>query len=81
MDDLYYLKRIDSLGRIVIPKEYRDKLNTNPGDHFNISIKDNKIILEKYAPSCTFCNSTKNIINYKGKNICQKCKNEICDLF
>lgn len=43
------IRKIDELGRIVLPKELRKYLNINPGDDFQISIESEKIILEKYS--------------------------------
>lgn len=81
MRDSYYLKCIDSLGRIVIPKKFRDKLDLKFGDHLSISMDNNVLVMKKHCPSCVFCNSSNDIINYKGKNICRKCQNEISKLF
>ena len=43
------IRKIDELGRIVLPKELRKYLNINPGDDFQITIENEKIILEKYS--------------------------------
>lgn len=37
------------------------------------SMEGNTIILKKYEPACIFCNSTKEVINYRGRNICKAC--------
>ena len=44
-----FLRRIDSLGRIVIPKELRENLKIHDGDSFEISVGNNKIVLKKYS--------------------------------
>ncbi len=81
MKNLYFLKSIDTLGRVVIPKEVRKKLNIDHGDHLEIEIKEDKIILKKHDPTCIFCNASDYIVNYKGKNICHDCMLRIKLLF
>ena len=66
------IRKIDELGRIVLPKELRKYLNINPGDDFQINIEDQKIILEKYSRLSNIktelidiVNIFQNITNYK----------------
>ena len=77
MKNLGIIRRVDELGRIVIPKEIRDVLNINFGSSVEIFIDEGKIILEKYNRCCLLCNSEKELKNYNGKNICSKCIKEI----
>lgn len=77
----YYSKSIDSLGRIVVPKQLRDKLALKPGESLDISLENNTIVMKRNSLACVFCNSTEDIITYKGKNICKKCQREICSSF
>lgn len=67
------VRRIDGLGRIVLPKELRATLDLNDRDPLEIYTERNTIILKKYEPACIFCNSTKEVINYRGRNICKAC--------
>ena len=67
------VRRIDGLGRIVLPKELRATLDLNDRDPLEIYTEGNTIILKKYEPACIFCNSTKEVINYRGLNICKAC--------
>jgi transcriptional pleiotropic regulator of transition state genes len=71
------VRRVDELGRIVIPKELRTTLAINEGDPMEIYTEGDQIILKKYEPACIFCGEGKDVINYKGKNICKNCLNEI----
>lgn len=71
------VRRVDDLGRIVIPKELRTTLDIVEKDALEIYIEGEAIILKKYSPACIFCGEAKNVINYKGKNLCSKCINEI----
>ena len=66
-------RKIDELGRIVLPIELRRKLNLDYKDAVDIYTEDDKIILKKYEPSCIFCGEADNITQFKGKNICASC--------
>lgn len=72
------VRKIDELGRIVIPKEIRRSFDLKDDeDALEIFVDDNTIVLKKYEPSCIFCNTVKNIITFKGKNVCPKCMKEM----
>lgn len=71
------VRRTDDLGRIVIPKELRRTLNITEGDPLEIFTDNGAIILKQYQPGCIFCGNTRDIVNYKGKNICKKCLVEL----
>lgn len=71
------VRQIDSLGRIVIPKELRRTLDISEGDALELFIEDNTIILRKYNPACIICGTAKNIVTYKGRNFCPDCVREI----
>jgi len=46
-------------------------------DPIEIFVDNESIILKKYEPSCIFCNEAKNVVEYKGKNICSECMGEL----
>ena len=69
------IRRVDELGRIVIPIELRNQFNIVEKDPIEIYVDESSIILKKYQPNCTFCQSTKNLVEYKNKLICSKCIN------
>lgn len=71
------VKRIDNLNRILLPKELRKIMPIKTGDQFEIFVEDNSIILKKYEPTCMFCNSTDDIIEFKDKGICRRCLEEL----
>jgi len=71
------VRKVDELGRIVIPKELRKTFNIGEKDALEIFVDGNKIILKKYEPACIFCGQTKDNINYKGKNICPACVEQL----
>lgn len=71
------VRKVDELGRIVIPKELRRIFEIEEADPLEIYTEGEQIILKKYAPACIFCGETKEVVNYKGKNICKYCLNDI----
>ena len=70
-------RKIDELGRIVIPIELREKLEIEVKDLIEIYVDNDKIVLKKYEPSCLFCGNTKELTKYKDKLVCQKCISKI----
>lgn len=71
------VRKVDELGRIVLPIELRRTLDIAEKDSLEIYVDDNSIILKKYEPSCIFCGSSKDVITFKGKNICPNCLNDL----
>lgn len=71
------VRKVDELGRIVLPIELRRTLDIAEKDSLEIYVDDDRIILRKYEPTCVFCGSSKDVISFKGKNICPACLNEL----
>lgn len=71
------VRRIDNLGRVVLPIELRRLFDIDKEDPVEIFVDDNYIMLKKYQPACIFCNDAKDVVNFKGKNICEKCLAEM----
>ncbi|GAA0719049.1 AbrB/MazE/SpoVT family DNA-binding domain-containing protein [Clostridium malenominatum] len=71
------VRKVDELGRIVIPIELRRTLDIEIKDSLEIFVDGEQIILKKYNPSCIFCGDAKDIIHYKGKIVCQNCLKEL----
>ncbi|WP_415310501.1 AbrB/MazE/SpoVT family DNA-binding domain-containing protein [Clostridium perfringens] len=67
------VRKLDQLGRIVLPKELRTVLNLKEKDALEIYVDGEQIILKKYEPACVFCGDAREVVNYRGKNICKKC--------
>lgn len=67
------VRKVDELGRIVLPIELRRTLGIEEKDRIEVFVDGESIILRKYQPACIFCDNAKDIINYKGKNICPDC--------
>ena len=73
------IRKLDELGRIVIPIEIRNQFNLLEKDQLEIYVKHNTIILKKYEENCIICGNTKNLERFKGKLICSKRKNMLKD--
>ena len=71
------VRKVDELGRIVLPIELRRTLDIAEKDTIEIYVDGSSIILKKYEPSCIFCGNARNVTNYKGKNICVACMKEL----
>lgn len=67
------VRKVDELGRVVLPIELRRTLDIAEKDALEIYVDGATIILKKYEPACIFCDNAKDITVYKGKNICSEC--------
>ena len=76
MKSIGIVRRVDELGRIVLPIELRKTLNIDIKDSLEIYVDEDKVILKKYEPACVFCGNAQNVTLYKGKNVCQDCLDE-----
>lgn len=74
------VRRVDELGRVVIPIEIRNKFDIKEKDPIEIYVDGSSIVLKKYEPNCVFCGNSKNLIEYNDKLICSKCAKKIADL-
>ena len=70
-------RKIDELGRIVLPIELRKKMGIEQHDPIEIYVDGDSIILKKYESECIFCGSRKNLAAYKNKHVCQSCRNSL----
>lgn len=71
------VRRIDELGRIVLPAELRRTLDIGERETMEIFVEGTAVVLKKFRPTCIFCESAKDISVFKGKNICPKCLREL----
>ena len=68
------VRRIDQLGRVVLPIELRKTLDISENDPMEIFVEQDSIVLKKYGPmSCIFCGERQDVITFKGKYVCSKC--------
>jgi len=74
------VRRVDELGRVVLPIELRNKFGITEKDPMEIYVDGTNIILKKYEPDCFFCGNGKKLVNFSGKMICEKCAVKIAAL-
>lgn len=74
------VRKIDELGRIVLPIEIRNTMGIKSRDALEIFVDEDKIILKKYEPACIFCGNADDVEYYRGKLICQDCLKNLKDL-
>ena len=73
------VRKVDELGRVVIPIELRRTLGIDEKDSLEIYVDNERIILKKYEPACIFCGNAEYIEHFKGKNVCRECAEMIAD--
>lgn len=71
------VRKVDELGRIVLPIELRRTFDIEEKDALEIYVDGSSIILKKYEPSCIFCGNAKDVLTFKGKNVCPSCLEEL----
>ncbi|MEE8405660.1 MAG: AbrB/MazE/SpoVT family DNA-binding domain-containing protein [Acidimicrobiia bacterium] len=70
-------RKIDDLGRIVIPAETRRMFNIHEGDQLTVSVEGGNILLRKVTDTCTFCGSDTDVSQFKGKGVCSTCRSQL----
>ena len=71
------VRKVDELGRVVIPIELRNKFDIKIKDPIEIFVVGSSIVLKKYEPNCIFCGNSKDLMDYNEKLVCQKCASKI----
>jgi len=71
------IRRVDELGRVVIPIEIRNQFNIVEKDPIEIYVDGTSIILKKFEPNCIFCGNNENLLTYNDKLICDTCAKKI----
>lgn len=74
------IRRVDELGRVVIPIELRNKFGIAEKDPIEIFVDGSNIVLKKFEPNCIFCGSSKKLSEYNGKLICDKCLDKLSNI-
>lgn len=67
------VRKVDELGRIVLPIEIRKVMDIKEKDSIEIFTDSDQIILQKYHPACVFCNDADNVVYFSGKRVCSAC--------
>lgn len=70
------VRKVDELGRVVLPKELRGTLDIAIKDPLEIYVDGKTILLKKYQPGCVFCGSAKNVMRIHDQNICPECRKD-----
>lgn len=70
------VRKIDELGRVVLPKELRSTLEIARKDSLEIYVDGKTILLKKYEPGCIFCGNARDVMRIHGKNICPECRKD-----
>jgi transcriptional pleiotropic regulator of transition state genes len=74
MHDTGIVRRVDDLGRIVIPMELRRTLGIKVKDPMAIYVEGEQIILMKHSDSCAICGDTEaEKVDVKGRAVCKSC--------
>ena len=73
------IRKVDDLGRIVLPIELRRTLDISERDELEIYMENDRIILQKFEPACIFCGSAKSLVRYRRKNVCQDCVKKLME--
>ena len=71
------VRKVDELGRIVLPSELRRVFAIREGDELEISVDGEKVILQKRQDVCTFCGNAEPAIDYKGRRVCENCAGDL----
>jgi transcriptional pleiotropic regulator of transition state genes len=79
MKAIRFIRRVDELGRIVLPADIRKQFSLDSHDALEILIEDNNLVLRKYQPCCVFCDSSEDVFEYHGKTVCRKCAKEMAN--
>ena len=75
------VRKVDELGRIVLPIEIRNVLDIKPKDAIEIFTDNDKIVLKKYQPACIFCNDVDDVVYFNGKRVCNACIEKLKEQF
>ncbi len=68
------VRQVDKMGRVVIPKEIRSQLKIeNDVDSFEIYMDGDRVILQKYRPTCVFCDSFTETVSFEDHTVCKAC--------
>ncbi len=70
-------RKMDGLGRIVIPAEMRRAMDIDPGDEVMIGFEDGAVILRNAEAACVFCGSARNIGDFRGRGVCADCRHQL----
>lgn len=77
MNSIGIIRKVDELGRVVIPIEIREKFQIEEKTQVEIFVEGNRIILKKFEDSCSLCNNREDLVEFNNKLICTNCLDKI----
>lgn len=80
MKSIGIVRKVDELGRIVLPKELRETLKIEHKDPIEIFVEGDNIILKKYEPACIFCGNASDVVTYMDKRVCKSCLEKLTSI-
>lgn len=80
MKSMGIIRKIDNLGRVVLPAELRRQFDIEEKDAIEIYTEEDKIILKKYTPTCIFCDNQSDLVSFDKKVICRTCIDKLNSL-
>ncbi len=66
-------RRVDSLGRVVLPADLRHALGIREGDVLDVSVHDGNLVLSRHEPTCVFCGARDDLREHVGRSACPAC--------
>lgn len=70
-------RKLDNLGRVTIPIEFRTKYDINEGDSVDFIPENDGFLIRKIDDKCIFCGEKQNLMRYKRKLICPNCRKSL----
>jgi AbrB family transcriptional regulator, transcriptional pleiotropic regulator of transition state genes len=71
------MRRVDSLGRVVLPADLRHALDIREGDTLDVAIEDGHLVLSKHDPACVFCGTRTDLVEHAGRHACAGCVSQL----
>lgn len=72
-----FIRRVDDLGRVVLPKELRNRFGIADGDALEIWLDGQQVVLVRHLETCVFCGGHEHLAAFKGKTVCLQCRLEV----
>jgi transcriptional pleiotropic regulator of transition state genes len=71
------MRRVDSLGRVVLPADLRHALDIREGDTLDVAIEEGHLVLSKHDPACVFCGTRAELVEHAGRHACATCVSQL----
>lgn len=79
MKEICEIRRVDELGRVVIPVQLRRKLDIGEKALLEITLEGDRLVLKKHRPACTFCGSFRELALFRDKYVCTACREKLSE--